>query len=67
MITSFPDTLKAHKARLGYSPQQMADALGVSLRTYHNWERGEAEAHVLAQEGVIARLIALPDPVPAKA
>lgn len=66
-MTSFPDTLKSHRARLGYSPQQMADALSVSLRTYHNWERGEAEAHVLAQEGAIARLTALPDPEPAKA
>lgn len=61
-MTSFPDQLKAHKARLGYSPQQMADALAVSLRTYHNWERGEAEAHVLAQEGALARLTALHGP-----
>ena len=56
---TFPDYLRSERARLNYSQQAMADALSVSLRTLHNWERGEAEAHVLSQEGARARIAAL--------
>jgi DNA-binding XRE family transcriptional regulator len=36
----FRDDLKAWRARVGYTQRQAAEALGVELRTLHNWELG---------------------------
>ena len=36
-----PQALAAKRANLGLTQQQMADALGVSLRTWQHWENAE--------------------------
>jgi DNA-binding transcriptional regulator YiaG len=36
--------IKALRARLGWSTQQLADACGVSRRTVEGWEQGRAPA-----------------------
>jgi DNA-binding transcriptional regulator YiaG len=36
----FPGIIRALRAKLGYSQQRLADALGVSVRTVKHWEAG---------------------------
>lgn len=37
-----PETIRDRREALGWTQQQLADALGVSLRSVTAWERGEA-------------------------
>jgi DNA-binding transcriptional regulator YiaG len=39
--TMTPDELRAIRAELEVSQREMADKLGVDLRTYQRWEGGE--------------------------
>lgn len=57
---SFPEKLISHMDRQKLTRVELAKMLSVSLRTLGNWTSGEKEAHVLAQEGALARLDALP-------
>jgi len=36
-----PDTLRAVRARLGLTQTEVANELGVDLRTYQRWEAGD--------------------------
>lgn len=55
---TFSEQLRTHQARLELTQQGMADALGVSLRTYCDWIRAASPVvpHELMQEGALARL-----------
>jgi transcriptional regulator with XRE-family HTH domain len=44
--TSFPEKLAEERKRRGYTQKQIAQALGVSDRTYSKWETGENEMDV---------------------
>ena len=36
-----PDRIRAIRLRLGWTQREMAEALGVSLRSVYRWEAGE--------------------------
>jgi DNA-binding transcriptional regulator YiaG len=55
MSTTFSDTIKAERARLGISQAVTAWVLGVSLSTVANWERGRSP-NALTQSGALAVL-----------
>ncbi len=44
--TSFPEKLAEERKRRGYTQKQIAQALGVSDRTYSKWETGENEMDI---------------------
>ena len=44
--TSFPRRLAEERKARGYTQKQVADALGISDRTYSKWETGENEMDV---------------------
>jgi len=46
--TSFPRRLAEERKARGYTQKQVADALGISDRTYSKWETGENEMDVSA-------------------
>lgn len=56
MNESFAETLKRLRSALGLSQDKAAKLLGVSLRTYCDWERGAVSPAIITQEGAIARL-----------
>lgn len=35
------EVLKSNRNRLKYTQQEVADAIGTTVRTYQKWERGE--------------------------
>ena len=45
---SFPRRLTEERKARGYTQKQVADALGISDRTYSKWETGENEMDVSA-------------------
>jgi transcriptional regulator with XRE-family HTH domain len=52
----FRDRLKAIRAELGYSQEQMATALGISLAVYQKYEiRSKFPPHLLEPLALIAR------------
>lgn len=40
------ENIEAERARLGMSKQELADRLGVSRKTYFNWQKGKSEISV---------------------
>ncbi len=53
---TFAFALRAHQERLGKTQKQMADLLGVSLRIYITWQKGDGNPLEVTMEGAIARL-----------
>lgn len=53
---TFPESLQAARAQLGYTQPQMAVFLSISERTYVNWESGKTTPGEVCQEGAIARI-----------
>jgi transcriptional regulator with XRE-family HTH domain len=54
----FGDNLRAQRARKGWSQAAAARALGVSPRSYQNWEQGTSEPR-LATLARMARVFAV--------
>jgi len=53
---TFPEQLRAHRARLKLTQNQAAAILDVPARTYWEWEHGKTEPYAITQEGAMARL-----------
>lgn len=53
---TFPEKLKAERARTGLFQSEAAELLGVSKSTIEKWERGIKTPVPVTQEGVLARL-----------
>lgn len=53
---TFSAHLRSERTRLGYTHQQMADALALPFRTYWDYQLGKVEPSEIAQEGARARL-----------
>lgn len=51
--------IEGWRTKLKLSKAGMAEALGVTNSTYHNWRRGTTIPHVNQQEGILQRLEAL--------
>lgn len=58
--TSFATQLKMHRKRLGLTQAEAARLCNVSPRAWWAWENAEGDTLSVTQEGVIARLMALP-------
>lgn len=66
-MSTFPEQLRFHRARLRISQPRMAEILEVGERTYCGWERDDdpkRKPHVLMREGALHRLMAIPTPQP---
>ena len=35
------ETLRSYRTRLDFTQQELADAIGVQIRTYQKWEKGD--------------------------
>jgi len=59
--TPFPALLKAFRAEMRMTQQDLADALEISRNTIKAWERNDPKRrpHILTQEGVYGRLTKL--------
>ena len=53
MYEKFSDLIKKTRAQLGLSRQEMANLLGVSLRTLAGWEYADVVPHPVYQEMVV--------------
>ena len=58
--------IERRRATLGLSKTAMADALGVTNSTYHNWRRGTTVPHPNKQKVLKARMDALGPKVPGR-
>lgn len=52
---TFPEKLKSHRERLGFTQAELALFLDISPRALWQWEKGKLP-HILTQEGALARL-----------
>jgi len=57
-VLSFKE-LEDWRERLGLSKSVMAEAIGVTNSTYHNWKRGVTVPHASQQEDILQRIKAL--------
>lgn len=53
-ITSLPTTLRAIRAKLDLTQEQLAERLGVSFATVNRWEGGDTKPQRAAQEVIMA-------------
>lgn len=53
---TFPDQLRALRARKNLSQSQAAAVIGMSVRTLQDWELGRSKPPAWAQTSVLGRL-----------
>jgi transcriptional regulator with XRE-family HTH domain len=53
---TWPEVLKAWRARRGITQKQAAEELGVGMRTYQKWENGERKTSHLPPDNIFKLL-----------